>query len=114
MIFTSQHLVPKLQSILSSFPNQIEFVVYFEHPLKKNSVFEERESANSIPSILPLSKIETSGQMLSGLKQGKQSSPKLLTKLNPVKTSSIMQLHLLNHLTAQNFALFTRYCGKRR
>ena len=78
-------MVPKLQSILSSFPNQIKFVVYFDHPLKKNSVFEEDESANSIPSILPLSKIETSGQMLSGLKQGKQSSPKLLTSLNPVK-----------------------------
>ena len=77
MIFTSQHLVPKLQSILSSFPNQIEFVVYFEHPLKKNSVFEEHESANSIPSILPLSKIETSGQMLSGLLQGKQLSQNL-------------------------------------
>ena len=65
VIFTSQHLVPKLQSMISSFPNQIEFVVYFENTLKKNAVFEENESTNSSPSILPLSKIENSGKLIS-------------------------------------------------
>ena len=64
VIFTSQHLVPKLQTILSSFSNQIEFVVYFENILKKNAVFEENESTNSSPSILPLSKIESSGKLI--------------------------------------------------
>ena len=61
VIFTSQHLVPKLQQILSTFPNGIEFVVYFENSLKKNAVFEENESANITPSLVPLSKIEDNG-----------------------------------------------------
>ena len=61
VIFTSQHLVPKLQQILSTFPNRINFVIYFDHPLKKSAVFEENESTNVTPSFLPLSKIESTG-----------------------------------------------------
>ena len=44
--------------ILSSFPNEINHIIYFEHPLKKSQVFEESEMKTHQQDIIPFSKFE--------------------------------------------------------
>ena len=53
--------MPKLIKILSSFPNEINHIIYFEHPLKKSPVFEENEMNTHQQDIIPFSKLELNG-----------------------------------------------------
>ena len=61
LIVTSQYLIPKLLQILSSFPNEINHIIYFEHPLKKNALPEKNEIKTHQQDIIPFSKLELNG-----------------------------------------------------
>ena len=61
LIVTSQYLIPKLLQILSSFPNDINHIIYIEHPLKKNPLPEEHEMKTHQQDIIPFSKVELNG-----------------------------------------------------
>ena len=54
-------MVAKLLKILSSFPNETKYIIYFEHPLKKNPVFEENEITKKECDIVPFSNLEKYG-----------------------------------------------------
>ena len=54
-------MVTKLLKILSSFSNDIKYIIYFEHPLKKNPVFEENEITKQPREIFPLARLEKYG-----------------------------------------------------
>ena len=58
VVFTSYHLIPKLMKILSTFPNDIIHIIYFEHPLRSGGCSDP--TMLSIVTI-PLSKIESDG-----------------------------------------------------
>ena len=61
LIITSQHLIPKLMQILSSCPHEVNHIIYFENPLKKNLIFEENEMNKHRPDIIPFSEVESNG-----------------------------------------------------
>ena len=54
-------MVTKLVKILSFFSNDIKYIIYFEHPLKKNPVFEENEITKQTREIFPLANLEKYG-----------------------------------------------------
>ena len=73
VIVTSQHLLPKLMKILSSFPNEVNHIIYIEHPITKTpdvlisnysseqSLSEEDGMKTHQPNIIPFSKVELNG-----------------------------------------------------
>jgi hypothetical protein len=83
-------LVAKLVKILSSFPHKTNYIIYFEHPLKKNLVFEENEIIKQACNVVPLSNLEKYGAQVSEHKDAHEEG-------------ECFFLHMLLYLKCQGF-----------